>query len=232
VLSGPKIGLAQVIFMVGSAVLHLGYFLTLMRGYRAGDLSLVYPLARGTGPMLSTLGAIAIFAERPSVVAISGAVLIAGGAFLLTGGPKALGASDSGRAVAYGLATGILIGAYTLWDKAAVAGLAPILLYYGSTLGRVLMLGPLMQRRKSEVAMEWREHKPELFAVGLLGPISYILVLTALTFSQVSYVAPTREISILLGALLGTRLLAEGDAARRLMASSAMVLGVVALALG
>ena len=66
----------------------------------------------------------------------------------------------------------------------------------------------------------------------MLSPISYILVLTALTISPVSYVAPTREISILLGAVLGTRLLAESDAQRKLVASGAMVLGVIALAFG
>ena len=68
--------------------------------------------------------------------------------------------------------------------------------------------------------------------MGILSPVSYVLVLTALTLSPVSYVAPTREISILLGALLGTRLFAEGDARRKLLASGAMMLGVIALALG
>ncbi len=58
------------------------------------------------------------------------------------------------------------------------------------------------------------------------------MVLTALTFSPVSYVAPTREISILLGAIIGTRFLAEGDSTRRLISSSVMVVGVMALALG
>ena len=230
----PYIGFAELGMMLGSALLHLAYFITLLRGYRAGDFSLVYPLARGTGPLLSTLGAIALLGEQPTLPALLGAILIAGGAFFLTGGPNTLKGSSAGKAALYGLLTGVIIGAYTLWDKLAVSGImiAPLLQYYGSTLGRVALLAPVLANRRAEIRSNWREHKPALFAVGLLSPISYILVLTALVVSPVSYVAPAREISILLGALLGARLLAEGDAVRRLAASSAMLVGVMALALG
>ncbi|MEO8287205.1 MAG: DMT family transporter [Chloroflexota bacterium] len=233
VLEKPDLGPVEIGFMFGSALLHLGYFLALLRGYRVGDLSLVYPLARGTGPVISTLGAILLFSERPAPLALLGALMIAGGAFLLTGGPRVLGKGGSGWAIGYGLITGVLIGAYTLWDKFAVATLLipPLLQYYGSSLGRVVLLAPYISNRREEIAREWRTHRLELFAVGLLSPVSYILVLVALTFTLVSYVAPAREISILLGAIMGARLLSEGDATRRLIASSAMVAGVVALAL-
>lgn len=234
VLDTPEIGFAEIVFMLGSSVLHLGYFIALLRGYRAGDFSLVYPLARGTGPLLSTVGAIIFFAERPTVPVLIGAILIAGGAFFLTGGPKAIKGNSAGTAALYGLLTGVIIGAYTVWDTYAVATLmiAPLLQYYGSTVGRVLLLAPFVASRRAEIASNWRTHKMGLFAVGLLSPISYILVLWALAISPVSYVAPTREISILLGALLGARLLSEGDTVRRLAASSAMMIGVVTLALG
>jgi uncharacterized membrane protein len=234
VTSDLPIGPAQLLFMVGSGALHVTYFLTLLRGYRAGDLSLVYPLARGTGPVISTIGAILLFSERPSIFALAGAGLIALGAFLLTGGPRAVVAGNSGVAAGYGLVTGLLIGAYTLWDKAGLTEgmLAPLVLYYGSTLTRALILMPVMLSTGTVIRAEWRDHKLELFGVAVLGTLSYLLVLTALDFSPVSYVAPAREISILLGAIMGTRLLAEGDALRRLVASGAMVVGVVALAVG
>jgi drug/metabolite transporter (DMT)-like permease len=234
-LSGnSSIGPLQVLFMVGSGTLHVTYFLTLLRGYRAGDLSLVYPLARGTGPVISTAGAIILFAERPSLLALGGAGLIALGAFLLTGGPRALAAGNAVAAAGYGLLTGVLIGAYTLWDKAglSVGMLSPLVLYYGGTLTRAAILLPRMARRKQQFQAEWRAHKPELFAVAVLGTLSYLLVLVALGMSPVSYVAPAREISILLGAVMGARFLAEGDSLRRLAASGAMVVGVVALAVG
>jgi drug/metabolite transporter (DMT)-like permease len=232
--SETPIGPPQLLFMVGSGALHVTYFLTLLRGYRAGDLSLVYPLARGTGPVISTIGAILLFAERPTALALGGMALIALGAFSLTGGPRALGARNAGAAAAYGLVTGLLIGAYTLWDKGGltVGMLPPLVLYYGGTFVRGLLLVPVMTRRRAQLAAEWREHKLELFGVAVLGTLSYLLVLIALGFSPVSYVAPAREISILLGAIMGTRLLAEGDAVRRLLASGAMVLGIVALAVG
>ncbi|HET9495651.1 MAG TPA: DMT family transporter [Chloroflexia bacterium] len=234
VTSDTPIGPTQLLFIAGSGALHVTYFLTLLRGYRAGDLSLVYPLARGTGPVISTIGAILLFAERPSALALGGMALIALGAFFLTGGPRALGARNAGTAAAYGLVTGLLIGAYTLWDKGGltVGMLPPLVLYYGGTFVRVAILTPAMRARASHVQAEWREHKVELFGVAVLGTLSYLLVLTALGFSPVSYVAPAREISILLGAVMGTRLLAEGDALRRILASVAMVLGVVALAVG
>jgi len=79
---------------------------------------------------------------------------------------------------------------------------------------------------------EWRIHRFEAIGVALLVPLSYILVLTAMKFTPVSYVAPAREISILIGTAMGTRLLSEGDVQRRLAAAGAMVLGVVALAVG
>ena len=62
----PTVGPLEVVFVVGSALLHLAYFALLLRGYRSGDLSVVYPLARGVGPMLSTLAAVALLGERPT----------------------------------------------------------------------------------------------------------------------------------------------------------------------
>src|SRR5438045_3045408 len=85
-LARPNFGLTEVVFMLGSALLHLGYFLLLQRGYQVGDLSLVYPLARGTGPVLSTTIAIAFFGERPSGLAVLGVLLVAGRVLLLGGG--------------------------------------------------------------------------------------------------------------------------------------------------
>jgi drug/metabolite transporter (DMT)-like permease len=230
----PHIGLAELGMMAGSAVLQTAYFILLFRGYRAGDLSLVYPLARGTGPLVATIGAILLLGERPTPLAIAGAILIPVGALFLTGGTRILQSKQAGTAALYGVATGVLIGGYTLWDKEAVSAvmIAPLLQYYGTTVACCLLLLPIMRGRAEEIRREWREHRSALAIVGILSPVSYVLVLTALTLSPVSYVAPTREISILLGALLGTRLLAEGDARRKLLASSAMVLGVIALALG
>jgi drug/metabolite transporter (DMT)-like permease len=230
----PVIGLVEVLFIGGNAVLHIGYFLLLSRGYRVGDLSLVYPLARGTGPMLATLAAIILFGERPTPLAILGAVLIGVGVFIFTGGASALVDSGARIAIAYALLTGLIIATYTIWDKYAVDDLSIPPLVYDSAgnLGRITLLTLLLRGQWGDVRMEWRAHRWEAIGVGLLSPLAYIMILSALTISPVSYIAPAREISILIGSVMGTVLLAEGDAQRRWLAAGVMVLGVVALAFG
>ncbi|HEX2932151.1 MAG TPA: DMT family transporter [Candidatus Binatia bacterium] len=220
--------------MAGSAALHTAYFVLLNQGYRAGDLSLVYPLARGTGPLLSSLAAIVFLGERPSLIALGGGLLIIGGVVILTTNLTQLRQSGAQDAVLYALVTGLFIAAYTLWDKQAVSyfGIAPLVLDWGANVGRAVLLAPFALKYSDQTIAEWREHKYEAIAVAVLIPLSYILVLTAMRFTPVSYVAPAREISILIGTAMGAHFLAEGDTSRRLAAASAMVLGVVALAIG
>lgn len=233
----PRLGMLGFAFLGGSTLLHLAYYLILQRGYSVGDLSLVYPLARGTGPTLSTAAAIAFFGERPTPLALAGAVMVAAGVVILVSGPRApeaVGGASARWAIGYGLLTGVTIAAYTLWDKRAVSVLLipPLLLNWGNDVGRAALLLPLALRRRGEVATLWRARWREALGVAILSPLSYILVLTALVFTPVSYVAPAREVSILFGAALGARLLAEGQGGRRLVAAGTMVLGVGALALG
>ncbi len=233
-LQEPHLGVTQLVFMFGSGALHLGYFVVLQRGYAVGDLSLVYPLARGTGPLLATVGAVILLGERPGAVAVSGILLITLGVFLLTREPGGFRGPGLGLGVVYGLLTGAFIAAYTLWDKHAVSALLipPLLQSWATTLVTMALLTPLAVRRWKEALALWRAHRPEVLGIAVLSPLSYILVLTALVFTPVSYVAPAREISILIGVLMGTQLLAEGHAASRLLAAGAMVGGVAALALG
>src|SRR5262244_3069154 len=139
-----QVGLVAIVFMVGSAALHTAYFVLLNQGYRSGDLSLVYPLARGTGPLLSSMAAIFFLGERPSVVGLAGALLIIGGVVVLTSNPEQLRRAGARMAVQYALVTGAFIAAYTLWDKQAVSrfAMSPILLDWGANLGRALLLTP------------------------------------------------------------------------------------------
>jgi drug/metabolite transporter (DMT)-like permease len=234
-LQRPELGPLPLLFILGSALLHIAYFLLLQRGYRAGDLSLVYPLARGTGPMLSTLGAIVLFGERPSLLALAGAVLIIASIVALTGGVRLLRRPLSADgAVGFGLLTGMLIAAYTLWDAHAVSVLAlpPVVLDWAATVARSLLLTPIAVRRWGDVRALWRGHWLLVMGVAVLVPLAYILVLTAMRTTPVSYVAPAREVSILIGTAIGTRVLDEADARWRLLAASGMVLGILALALG
>src|SRR5690348_18347001 len=99
--------------MAGSGCLHSAYFTTLQRGYAAGALSVVYPLARGTGPALSVVLAIVILGERPGPLALVGAALIVAGVLSLAGGGAR---RPRGRAIGFAVATGATIAAYTIWD--------------------------------------------------------------------------------------------------------------------
>ncbi|HET7035668.1 MAG TPA: hypothetical protein VFI42_08310 [Thermomicrobiaceae bacterium] len=236
VVQQPRLGPAQFLFMGGSAVLHLSYFLTLQQGYRVGDLSLVYPLARGTGPTLATIGAIVILGERPGPIPLAGAALVVVSVFLITGGFAALRQSSAAArpAIALGLLTGLFISSYSLWDKHAVSALAvpPLLLDWSTSLFRTVTLFPVARRRWCDVQRIWGTYRLETLGIGVLSTLAYLLVLFALSFTPVSRIAPAREMSILVGTFFGARILSEGQARRRLASASLMVAGVIALALG
>jgi drug/metabolite transporter (DMT)-like permease len=230
----PVIGIRELLFIAGTGVLHTAYFLLLLRGYRAGGLSLVYPLARGTGPLLSTVAAILVLGERPSPLALTGAVLIGTSVFVLTWSPRGSGGRRSSLAIVYALLTGGTIALYTLWDKYAVSmvGIHPVVLEWGGGVGRGLLLAPLAAAHWPKVRARLRTHLREIVGVAVLSPLAYIMVLIALVFAPVSYVAPLREVSILIGAVVGTRFLAEEDAIRRWAAAAIMTCGVVLLTTG
>jgi len=153
---------------------------------------------------------------------------------------SASSASNAGRrkiaesSVVYGIMSGVFIASYTLWDQHGVASLAiaPLLYDAGTAFTQLALLTPFAARRWPEVRAEWRQKKRWAFGVAALSPVAYVLVLTAMKFTPVSYVAPAREVSIVIGAFIGARFLRETDAKRRLLAAATMAAGVIALALG
>lgn len=222
---------AGIAFMAGSGCLHSAYFTTLQRGYATGDLSVVYPLARGTGPALSVLLAIVILGERPGPLALVGAALVIVGVLSLAAGGKR---RPSRGALGFALLTGVIIAAYTLWDAHAVENLAqPAIAYYwGSEVTRALVLAVPALRDREGLRTALEHDRRAILAVGLLSPLAYILVLVALTLAPVSVVAPGREASIVIASLLGTRVLGEGESRMRAAAAVAILGGIACLALG
>jgi drug/metabolite transporter (DMT)-like permease len=223
----------QWLFIAGSTTLHLVYFAVLQQGYRLGDLSVVYPTARATGPALTALVAVLAFGETLSAQSGIGIALIIFGVLMLSG-LFSRASALSPVSIGFGLGIGVLIAAYTLWDSHAVAVLLipPLLLDYVPSLVRTGLLAPLAWTRREAVAGHWRKHKWEVAGVAVFAPLAYILVLYALTFTPVTYVAPTRELSVLFTVLLGTLVLKEADPGRRLFWAAVMVVGVVLLATG
>lgn len=225
-----ELGPEGLLFMAGSGVLHAIYFVLLQRGYRHGDLSLVYPLARGTGPLLATIAAILVLDERPSALALAGAAIIVLAVLSLTRGS----AEHDREAIVFALLTGVSIAGYTLWDKHAVGTLdvSPVVYFFGTQVVNAAVLSPYVLSRRDLLADTWRDSRRQALGVGLLAPLAYVLVLFALAEAPVSYVAPAREVSILIAAALGATMLSEGDVKGRLAAAAAIVAGIAALAAG
>ncbi|GAA6140192.1 EamA family transporter [Hydrogenophaga sp. 5NK40-0174] len=224
-----------------SGVVHVIYFVTLLRGYRKGDLTVVYPLARGSGPLLTSLLAITLLGERISLVAASGIVGIVLGVFFVAGGPALWrqGRDEASRnrlraGVMYGLLTGVFIASYTFVDGYAVKVLllSPILVDYMGNFVRLAVLAPTVLRDRAETVQLWRTQWRSAAIVGVFGPVAYVLVMYAMQMAPLSHVAPAREVSMLFAAVIGGHLLGESDRGVRIVGACAIALGVVALGLG
>jgi len=215
-----------------TSVLHLLYSISLQTGYRLSDLSVVYPIARGTGPLVSFIGAALLLGETPTTQSIMGLVLIVGG-ILLVAGLVGHHERAPGVGVFYGLLTGLLIAAYTLNDGYAVKVLmiSPFVIDFTGNLFRMLVLAPRAWRDRERLALEAREYRRPVIVVSVLGPLGYILVLFAMRMAPISHVAPARELSTLVGAWFGSRLLRESSGPWRIAGAALIVAGVVSLAL-
>lgn len=232
-------GLLEWAVLALSALVHVLYFTVLLTGYRKSDLTVVYPVARGSGPLLAALGAVALLGERLTLLGGAGVLAVCGGVFLIAGGPALWrGSHDAAthqRALAgvrWGVLTGALIAAYTVIDGYAVKVLliGPVLVDYVGNLLRVPLLLPPSLRDVAGLRSAWRGQWRHALVVALLGPLAYVLVLYAVQMAPLSHVAPAREVSMLFAALIGGRLLGETDRGPRLVGAACMAAGVIALA--
>jgi len=218
--------------LAATSVLHLLYSLSLQTGYRHSDLSVVYPIARGTGPLLSFIGAGLLLGEALTARAVAGLMLIVGG-ILLVAGLIGHHRRAPGVGVFYGLLTGALIAAYTLNDGWAVKVLliSPFVIDFTGNLFRMAVLAPRAWRDRARVALEARTYRKPVIVVSVLGPLGYILVLFAMRLAPIRHVAPARELSTLVGAWFGSRLLREDSGPWRIVGAALIVAGVISLAI-
>ena len=227
------------LFVVGTGILHAFYFLLLARSYARGDLSQVYPIARGTGPALAPILGVLLLGETVSPPAIGGVIAIVVGILVVFWWGRLamifkrplMFLKEPGTL--YALATGLFIAVYSIWDKVGVRYVAPFLYMYLMALGTGIILTPyiLKSRGLAAVRGEWQVNAWTIVAVGVLVFAAYGLVLSALAISRVSYVWPAREIGIVVAVLLGSLVLKEPFGRGRVLGSCLIVLGVAAVAL-
>jgi len=217
-------------FVIATVLLHAVYFFSLGRAYRAGDLSTVYPIARGTGVALVPVAALAVFDERLSAVGAVGIALVIAGIFSLHWRPRGAAAIRA-PGTGWALVTGIAIAAYSIVDKAGVARLHPLPYIGLMEVGACLLLLPAVRARPGALRAEWRANWRTIAAAAVMSPGAYLLVLFAFQISKAAYVVAGREISIVLSALIGSLWMGEGDLRRRLAAAVVVAAGVACVAL-
>jgi drug/metabolite transporter (DMT)-like permease len=231
ITSRPHFLIVHWLALLATSTLHIGYSLMLQAGYRVSDLSLVYPLARGSGPLLSFFLAVAILGEQITWVSVIGVLLVVCGIVLVSGllneqhkAPRA--------GILFGLGTGVFIAAYTVNDGWAVKTLliSPFIVDYTGNFVRMLVLTPHAWLDRQRVRREIHEYRRPVAIVSVLGPLGYILVLFAMQVAPISHVAPARELATLIGTYFGARMLKEKAAPARLAGAACIVAGVVSLA--
>ncbi|MBN9036537.1 MAG: EamA family transporter [Rhizobiales bacterium] len=215
-----------------SLVFHTGYKYFLTRAYDSGDLAQAYPLARGSAPLLTTIGAIVLFREMPEAVAVGGIVLLSAGTFLMS----LRGGSIDGlrsRAVFYALVTSLFITGYTLTDGMGARSADTALsyaawLYIGdgiwSSIFCILLRGPGIVR---VVLPEWKS----ALGAGFLSAAAYAIAMWAMTKAPIAVVAALRETSILFAMMLSVLMIGETLTRWRVAAALLIVGGVAALRL-
>ena len=214
-------------YIAASALLHVGYNVFLVRAYRNGDFGSAYPIARGSSPLLVTLGAALAVGEWPALLGIAGIVLVSGGIISLAFRERRLPQAG----IFYALGTGMFIAAYSVIDGIggrssgnAVAYTVWMCLFWGATALPLY----LVRRRDSAV---WRGmRKTGLAAMGgVISLAAYGIVIFAMTHAPMGSVSALRETSVLFAVLLARIFFGETLTARRIL--SALVIAAGALCL-
>lgn len=227
-------------FIFGTVVLHALYFVFLGRSYTYADLSLAYPVARGTGAALlvPVIGAL-VLKEIITTLAIVGIISVVLGIFTVYWwGQFQKFLHDPFRffreaGARYALLTGLVIAVYSVWDKMGVSYVNPFLYMYFLVLGSTLFLAPYICRihGTKAIRIEIKRKTGSIIISGFLMFIAYGLILFALQFSRVSYISPAREVGIVIGVLFGTLMLGEPFGKGRILGSCLIVFGLVLISL-
>jgi len=219
-------------YLLASTVVHLLYYGFLVLGYRHGDLSLVYPIARGVAPLLVAVGAFVAAGEQLSAQGVFAVSLISLGIVSLAmGGRRAL---HGPRSVTFALCTGICIAAYTVIDglgaRAAIRVENYIVWLFVIEPIPLIAISAAIRRGRvvATVRSEWRKGT----IGGVLSMAAYGLVIWAMSITPMTYVSALRETSVIVATLIGVRLLREPMGQRRIWSTTIVAAGIVLLNYG
>jgi drug/metabolite transporter (DMT)-like permease len=219
--------------ILASGLLHAIYYRVLGQAYEMGDLSLVYPLARGTSVFIVAALSFPVFGEVISGVGFSGIAVVLLGIYILhmksgTRRNPLIPAHSPGAILA--LYSGVLIAAFSFVDKAGIKFVDPLpFLYLIFTVAAIFYTPMAFRGGISPIRDYWRNNRAQLVMIGLVVPCAYGLILAAFTLAPAAYVVTSREIRLVLGAVAGTLILKEKNATYRISGSILIVLGIILL---
>jgi uncharacterized membrane protein len=220
--------------IVATGILHALYFWFMGGAYERGDLSLVYPLSRGSGPLLVPILAVIFLQERLSATGISGIVLVIVGIYVIHLQSFTVDSffeplrAMRGSASIWALCTGGTIAGYSLVDKVGVGLVYPPAYIYLMFVISLLLLSPyVIIRQRPTLKAEWQVNRWPILVDGFLVLFTYMMILFAFRLSKVSYVVAAREVSIVFSALLGIFWLKEAHAPQKIAGAALIALGVV-----
>ena len=216
-------------YIGASVALHTGYMLFLVQAYRHGDLSQVYPIARGVAPLIVTPLAVFFAGDVISLTSAAAIAIIGLGVASLAfrGGPPL---AHDPRPVAYALATALFIAAYTLTDGlgARLAGSPHAYAVWLFVLDGVPLTAIVLWRRRAVLTLARAKALPAL-AASVMSMTAYWLVIYGMTVAPIGPVAALRETSVIFAAIIGALMLKEGLGRWRIAAASLVAVGVVML---
>ncbi len=217
------------LIIAASVIIHGVYIYLLAQAYKLGDLSQVYPIMRGTSPLLVPVFGVLLLNERLQLLGWIGIACIVIGIF--RAGDLRFGqlVKRGNYAIYVALTVGAMITAYTVVDKVAIRHVPPQLLTELTNIGNFAALTFIALREKG-IGREWRVNWRTILIGGILSPGGYILFLKALEMLPVSQLAPMREIGTVFGTLMGVFLLSEPQGKQRIWASVLITIGIVLLA--
>lgn len=217
-------------YIVGSGAIHASYYFFLAQAYERGDLSLVYPLARGSAPIFVVFSAFLFVGERPSAQGLLGIGSIVLGVLVLHIVPGRSLDLLRGSHVLRALITGVTIASYSTVDKLGVTIIHPLPFLFYLQLVSFILLAPWVITTRPKRRLIPVGHNPgRVLIAGGCQNIAYLLVLSAMTLAKVSYVVAAREVNVIFGAALGGWWLQEGYGRQRGLASACIAVGLVLL---